>query len=223
MNQGMVNTVISAIVGGVVGAGVVFFAGGQTDFKELKVAKLTITEEATVLNKEGKPEVVLKDGSVLAENVVFAKKMIARQLQAHAMVANRIFATPDDLMTTKMEEWKFYAEIGASTEAGGEIVVRSANGPALVNKAATVGSLFRMGYDPEFRPQMLAINHASRSPMEINYQLSETQRQLMVNNLQGAMPAAAGNYNSPSTTNIQNREMLPSPSVATQPSGTTVN
>jgi len=52
MSQGMVNTVMSAIVGGVVGAGVVFFAGNtgnKTDLKnaemqELKVAKLTITE-----------------------------------------------------------------------------------------------------------------------------------------------------------------------------------
>lgn len=216
MSQGMMNTVVSAIVGGIVGAGVVFFAGGtgnKTDNKtdlanttslelaELKVDKLTITEHAAVLNKEGNPEVILKDGSVLVENVILAKKMIARQLQAHAMVANRVFATPDNLMEVPMEQWKFYAELGASTDAGGEIVVRSANGPASVGKPINAGSLFRMGYDPEYRPQMLALNNPNRAPMNINYELTESQKQLMnaaMANPQGVMPQAA-NFNSPAS------------------------
>ena len=239
MNQGMVNTVISAIVGGVVGACVVFFAGstgGKMDpnvtsleLVELKIDKLTITDHAAVLNKEGTPEVILKDGSVLAENVVLAKKMIARQLQAHAMVANRVFATPDDLVQTPMEQWKFYAEIGASTDAGGEIVVRSANGPASINKATTSGSLFRMGYDPEFRPQMLALNNVNRSPMSISNELSETQKQMMSAaqaNPQGTMPQTAGSFNSPTSAPIggynPSGETLPSATNVAQPGGNPV-
>ena len=229
MNQGMVNTVISAVVGGIVGAGVVFFTGGtgkNLELAELKVDKLTITDVATVLNKEGLPEVMLQNGSVLAENVVLAKKMIARQVQSHAMVANRVFATPDNLVETPMEQWKFYAELGASTDAGGEIVVRSATGPASVNKATTNGSLFRMGYDPELRPQMLAINNPNRAPMKINYELSEAQIQQMretMANPQGTMPQAAGNFNSPASAPIggynPNGDTLPPAQTIAQPDG----
>ena len=180
------NTVVSAIVGGIVGAAVVFFAGNASDkdpqnvkIQALEVAKLTITDQATLLSKEGKEEVVLKEGSILAENVIFAKKMIGRQIQGHAVVANRVFTTPDDLFATPMESWRFFAELGSSAEAGGEIVVRSAQGAATVNRPTNSGALFRMGYDPEHRPQMLALNNVSRSPMPISNELSEMQRQLM--------------------------------------------
>ena len=224
MNQGMVNTVISAVVGGVIGASVVFFAGGtgkKLELAELKVAKLTITDHAVLLNAENNPDLILKDGSVLAENVVLAKKVVAKQLQAHAMVANRMFATPDDLMATKMEDWKFYAEIGASSDGGGEILVRSANGPAAVNRPTTSGSWFRMGYDPELNPQMLAISNANRNQVRISSDLSETQMKMIsanMSNPQGTMPP--GNYNSPTTAPISNDMIPSSTSIATRPDGT---
>ena len=172
--------------------------------QELEVAKLTITDQATLLNKEGNPEVVLKEGSILAENVIFGKKVIARQIQGHAAVFNRMFATPDDLFATPMESWRFLAEIGSSVESGGEIVVRSAQGAASVNRPTNNGALFRMGYDPEHRPQILALNNASRSPMEVNHSLSEMQKQMLMSaataNPQAAMPQ--GSYNSNSTAPI---------------------
>ena len=210
MNQKMMNTVISAIVGGVVGAGVVFFAGGSSNVADLKdmeleslrVGTLTITQEASLLDKEGKqPELVLRDGSILAENVILGKKVIARQMQGHAIVANRVFTTPDDLIATPMENWRFFAEIGSSIEAGGEIVVRNAAGPASVNRPTTNGSLFRVGYDPEQRPQILALQNASRSPLEINYRLSEEQQRMLsvaMNNPQGMMPPNASGSVNPS-------------------------
>jgi hypothetical protein len=202
MNQGMMNTVIAAIVGGIVGAGVVFFAGtggGKMDMKDvhlenLTVTTLTIKEQATLLNQEGVPEVVLRDGSILAENVILARKMIARQLQGHAMVANRVFTTPDDLFATPMENWRFFAEIGSSLDAGGEIVVRSPAGAASVNQGTSRGALMRAGFDPESRPQIIALNNANRSPMGISYELSETQRQMLAMaqaNPQGMMPHGA--------------------------------
>jgi hypothetical protein len=208
MNQKMMNTVLSAVVGGVVGAAVVFFAGGTSkmvDLKEmeldsLRVGTLTITKEANLLDKEGKqPELVIRDGSVLAENVVLAKKIIGRQMQGHAIVANRVFTTPDDLIATPMENWRFFAEIGSSIEAGGEIVVRNAAGPASVNRPTTNGALFRVGYDPEQRPQILALQNANRNPLEINYRLSEEQLRMLsaaMNNPQGMMrPNASGSVN----------------------------
>jgi len=212
MNQGMMNTVVSAIIGGIVGAAVVFFAGNTSEkdltkvkMQELEVAKLTITDQATLLNKEGNPDVVLKEGSILAENVIFGKKVIARQMQGHAVVANRVFTTPDDLFATPMENWRFFAEIGSSLEAGGEIVVRNAQGAASVNRPTNNGALFRMGYDPEHRPQILALNNVNRSPLEINHGLSEMQKQMLMStaaaNPQAMLqqPPQQGSYNSNST------------------------
>ena len=204
MNQGMMNTVIAAIVGGIVGAGVVFFANGNKmdlnnlEMENLKVAKLTITEVATLLNAEGNPELFIRDGSLLAEKVVLGNKLVGQQLQGHAIVANRIFATPDNLVHTPMERWKFYAEIGASSEAGGEIVVRSVTGPASVGQQTTNGALLRMGFTPEGLPQTLAIQNANRSPMHIVHDLSEQQKAVLNSPAaSGApmMPPAAGNFN----------------------------
>jgi len=194
MNQGMMNTVFSAVVGGIIGAGVVFFAGNnKVDMKnleldDLKVANLTITTQATLLNAEGNPELFIRDGSVLAEKVVLGNKLVGQQLQAHAMVANRFFATPDNLVHTPMEQWRFYAEIGASTDAGGEIVVRNVQGPASVGRQTTNGALLRVGFTPESFPQMLAMNNGNRSPMPITQDLSEQQKQVLSSAAAGVMP-----------------------------------
>ena len=229
MNQKMMNTVISAIVGGVVGAAVVFFGAGKDlkpeDLKALKVSdltveKLTITNQASLLNKEGKEEVVLKEGSVLAENVILGKKFIGRQFQGHAIVANRVFTTPDDLIATPMEQWRFFAEIGSSLDAGGEVVVRSATGPASVNKPTVGGMLLRTGFDPESRPQILALQNQDRRPLPINFELSERQKQML-----SAAAQAGSSFDSNSTAplgaaalnNIMPNATPTSPSIATQP------
>jgi len=185
MNQGMMNTVIAAIVGGIVGAGVVFFTSGskvdmnELDLKTLKVASLTITEGAVLLNAEGNPELFIRDGSVLAEKVILGNKVVAQQVQGHAVVANRMFATPDNLVTTPMDQWRFFAEIGASTDAGGEVVVRSVSGPASVGRPTTTGALLRYGFTPEEYPQSLAMHNSNRNSLEIIRDLSERQKMAM--------------------------------------------
>ena len=185
MNQGMMNTVLAAIVGGVVGASVVFFTSGSKvdtnnlELESLKVANLSITKEAVLLNTDGNVELVIKDGSVLAEKVILGNKLVGQQFQGHAMVANRVFVTPDNLVQTPMDKWKFYAEIGASTEAGGEVVVRSVAGPALVGKATELGALMRMGYTPEGGPQVLALQNFDRRPLAVSFDMSEQQRQIL--------------------------------------------
>ena len=208
MNQGMVNTVISAIVGGVVGAGVVFFAGGKTELdlknvemENLKVAKLTITQGAALIGKDEKPVVAfLPEGTIVVENVVLAKKFVGQQIQGHAIVANRLFATPDDLMKTPMNQWRFFAEIGASAEAGGEIVVRNHAGAAMVDRPTAGGKLIRAGFDTEAKPQIIAIDHLARTATPISSDLSDAQRRL-INNPQGTTPGAfdgAASQNPPS-------------------------
>ena len=193
----------SALIGGVVGAVVVLLMTGQKPavpslgetayaqvgrldlpgtpngkFQTLEVENLVITNQASLLNKEGHAELVLRDGSVLAEKVILGNKLVGQQMQGHSIVANRIFATPDDLVRTPMEQWKFYAEIGASTEAGGEIVVRDASGFAMVGTPTSAGSLFRMGYNPEQQAQMLAIRNADRSVRPVSFELSEEQKRM---------------------------------------------
>jgi len=192
MNQGMMNTVLSAIVGGVIGAGVVFFAGGKVDLNNLElenltVANLTLTTQAVLLNEQGAPELFIRDGSILAERVILGNKLVAQQLQGHAIVGNRVFVTPDNLVHTPMEEWRFFAELGASTDLGGEIVVRSIAGPASVGRPVTTGALLRTGFTPEGGPQILALHNIDRSPMGLSFDLSEQQRRLM-NTPAGVVP-----------------------------------
>jgi hypothetical protein len=210
MNQGMMNTVVSAIVGGLVGAGVVFFVGGsKVDFnnlelENLQVANLTITTQATLLNEQGTPELFIRDGSILAEKVILGNKLIGQQLQGHAIVGNRVFVTPDSLVHTPMEDWKFYAEIGASRDAGGEIVVRSVAGPASVGRTTTNGALLRAGFTPEGGAQLLAIQNIDRSPMQISFDLSEQQRRLL-----NAGAASAGMMTPPVADAFSSEAMAP--------------
>ena len=192
---------ISAIIGGVVGAVVVLFVTGPKPtleetayaqlerenvleppsgkFKTLEVEELIITNQAMLRDKDGKAEVVIKDGSVLVENVILAKKLIGRQIQGHAVAANRVFLSPDDLVSTPMEQWRFFVEIGASIDTGGEIVVRSVDGSATVNKATTEGAFIRTGFDPESRPQIIAFKSSDRSLIPIIFELSEQQKKML--------------------------------------------
>jgi|GEM_PF-1709456 len=237
MNQAMVNTIIGAVVGAVIGAGVVFFTNaGKTEFdlanidkaqltslldlenlevRNLRVQGLVISDHAVLLNAAGVPEVVLREGSILAENVIIAKKLVGQQLQGHAIVANRLFTTPDDLIRTPMEEWRFFAEIGASNEAGGEIVIRSANGAASVNQATLGGALIRVGYDTDTFPQIVALHNSSGNVMQINYDLSEQQKQMVASSranpqAQAVMPPQ-GTFDSPTAAPFNpNPEMIPS-------------
>jgi len=194
---------ISSLIGGIVGAVVVLAATGQIStvlplgtlhaqdgaetvldlpsgkFKEIEVEKLVITGEASLLNKERNPEVIIRDGSVLAENVILGKKVTAKQIQAHAVVGNRLFCTPDDLIATPMEQWRFFVEIGSSPESGGEVVVRSADGSAMVGQVTNKGTMLCTGFDPEGMPNIIAIQNGDRSRVPVNFELSEQQKLLL--------------------------------------------
>ena len=189
MNQGMVNTVIGAVVGGIIGAGVVFFAGNSSKahYENMTVGDLTVTgmvQLVTEVDGEQIPMLVLRDGSLMAENVIFARKLVGTQLQGHAIVANRLFTTPDNLFTTPMEQWRFFAEIGASSDAGGELVIRSAAGPAMVNHPTRMGSLIRVGFDTENGPQIFGMRNVDRSILGISNTFSDQQRAMLQANMQ---------------------------------------
>ncbi|MGL4595429.1 MAG: hypothetical protein ACRCUY_11950 [Thermoguttaceae bacterium] len=156
MNEKLTNSVISAIVGGLVGAAVVFFAAGKTKYDALEVGELKITKMATLFDQEGKEDVVIKEGSVLANNVVLGKKFIGTQFQGHIFVGNRMMTSPDDLMTTPMTNWKFQTEIGASQQDGGEMIIRSPKGSYVAGQPVNDGLFFRAGFDKDDKLMVFA-------------------------------------------------------------------
>ena len=156
MNDKLMSSVVSAVVGGIVGAAVVFFVGSKTKFETLEVGTLTIKKSATLLAADGREDVVLREGSVLANNVVLGKKFIGTQYQGHVFVGNRIFTSPDDLVTTPMDRWRFFTEMGSTLDAGGEMIVRSANGANIVGQEVNSGVLLRAGFDANNAPQLFA-------------------------------------------------------------------
>ena len=158
MNDKLMSSVVSALVGGIVGAAVVFFVGAKTKFDSLEVANLKITKSAILMNAEGKEDVVIREGSVLANNVVLGKKFIGTQYQGHVFVGNRMFTSPDDLVTgtVPMDRWRFFTEMGSTLDAGGEMIVRSANGGNIVGQNTNTGVLLRAGFDANNSPQLFA-------------------------------------------------------------------
>jgi hypothetical protein len=204
MRNGVPGHLVSAVIGGVIGAAVVLFVAEQKTpvfslaetahaqfeqnivpnppngkFRDLEVENLIVTTQIQLRNKEGNPELFIRDGSVIAEKVILGNKLIGQQIQGHAIVGNRIFATPDNLVTTPQESWRFFAELGATLEVGGEIVVRNAAGAAVVGKQTTDGVVARMGFDTESRPQILALQNSDHRVLLINFDLSEEQKNLL--------------------------------------------
>ena len=156
MNEKLMNSVVSALVGGVVGAAVVFFVGGKTKFESLEIGDLTIKRSATFLNAEGREDVVIREGSVLANNVILGKKFIGTQYQGHVFIGNRIFTSPDDLMAKPMDQWRFFTEMGSTLDAGGEMIVRSIDGANVVGQEARRGVILRAGFNQESSPELFA-------------------------------------------------------------------
>lgn len=163
MNERLTNSVISALIGGIVGAAVVFFAGNRTTFDKLEVGTLTIKQQATLLDKNGKDDVILRDGSVLANQVVLGKKFIGAQYQGHIFVGNRIFTSPDDLTATPVADWRFFTEMGSHADSGGELIVRSVDGGSLVDKEVHTGWMIRTGFDDNNLPAMIAFDNEQKT------------------------------------------------------------
>ncbi len=156
MREKLILTVVAALVGGVVGACAVFFLTGRDKFESLVVGNLTITGQATLLNADRKEGVILKEGSVLANNMVLGNNIVGTQFQGRVFVGNRMYTSPDDLVATPVEQWRFFTEIGCSPESGGEMLIRSPNGANVLGLPVNSGVLLRAGFDKEDRPQMFA-------------------------------------------------------------------
>jgi hypothetical protein len=178
MYQKIPSHLISALIGGVVSAVVVLLVTGHFSleqavhaqnkrepsngkFKKLEVEELVITNRAVLRDSEGKDKVVIKEGSILADDVVLGKKFIGTQYQGHVFVANRMFTTPDDLVATPMDQWRFFTEIGSDNVFGGEVIVRSADGANTVGKQIDSGLQLRAGFDESKQPQFFVRDNSN--------------------------------------------------------------
>ncbi|MDR1924215.1 MAG: hypothetical protein LBQ66_07565 [Planctomycetaceae bacterium] len=211
----LVNTIISALVGGVVGAAVVFFVTGKTKFDTLEVRDLKITEQATLLSADKKqPNVLIKDGSVLVDNFLVGKRVVGAQLQGHVFVANRMLTTPDNVMSNANVEWKFYTEIGSTTERGGEVIVRSAAGAIAgqkLDKLPTDGWFFRTGYDDKNRPDISFIQNLTKEVMPVAILRMQPKQAV----------AASGDKTAADASNTG--QNIPTPSTTIHPTTTSTN
>lgn len=181
MSEKLINSVISALIGGVVGAAVVFFlAGNKNQFDSLEVGDLTIKNKAVVLDKDGKDDVILRDGSVLANNVILGKKFIGTQYQGHVFVANHMFTSPDNLNAKPMEEWRFFTEIRSTDQMGGEFIVRSPNGANVVGQPVNKGRMLRTGFDQNENPMMFAVDNAQGGIARVPFVVPPQQQQASI-------------------------------------------
>lgn len=174
MGDKIICALIGAVVGGCIGAATVFLVQKETRFDSLEVKNLKITKQAVVLNQDGKETLVLRDGSVLANNTIFGKKFIGTQYQGHIFVGNRLFTSPDDLNTTPLEQWRFFTEISSSEKTGGEVVVRSLSGANVVGQPMNRGRSLRTGFDEKEQAQFLLwSNQENRTLSQVPFPVQE--------------------------------------------------
>ena len=129
MKSGSNNTIIAAVVGGVVGAVVAFACssfltpGIPESFDKLKVGELIVSEQMMYW-KDGDNDAILwiKDGGILAST-----RVIATQICGNTVTANAVVTTPDNPITP-LDQCEIFTEMGSSKAEGGLLTVRSPNG-----------------------------------------------------------------------------------------------
>jgi len=152
MKSGWSNTVVSAIVGGVVGALVATVCGSfmaPKSFDKLKVGELVVSDKI-MLWEDG------KDGaSLLVQNggIWATTRVIGQQICGNAILANCVLTTPDPHITP-LDQCTIYTEMGSSTAEGGLLMVRSPDGGNVIANQEGVksGSAYVITFDPNGVP-----------------------------------------------------------------------
>ena len=166
MKSGWSNTVVSAMVGGVVGGVVAYMcmvfspsSASQSAFPEsvekLKVGELIVSDKM-LLWQDGEDDasLLMQNGGILAKT-----RIIAQQLCANAVLANCVLTTPDNPMG-RLEECAIFTEMGSSPTEGGMLTVRSPNGGnVLANQGALTGMAYTVTYDNQGRPMCVLRNY----------------------------------------------------------------
>ncbi|MDR2345210.1 MAG: hypothetical protein LBE18_04015 [Planctomycetaceae bacterium] len=167
-----IHTVISALIGGVIGAAIIISLPEKTKFDKLEVRDLVITDQAEFLSagKNKTPEVLIKDGNVFVNNTIACKRLVGSQVQGHIFVTNKMLTSPDDLVNNGNKPWRFFTEISSTNERGGEIIVRSAAGAisgAELNVLPTNGWAIRAGYLEGDQPELSFISNVTKEVIPV--------------------------------------------------------
>ncbi|MDR3110651.1 MAG: hypothetical protein LBU65_13365 [Planctomycetaceae bacterium] len=169
MREKIINSVISAIVGGITAFIVMWWCTPKTvHINSLEVGTLNVTEQLSMRsNSVGNDEILMKSGSIILQNKVVASQFLGTQVSASVLVGNRIYTSPDNLFATPMNDWKFFTELGSDPLNGGELLVRSPKGGNSVHAKIEDGIFIRMGFDSTDKVTFYAQHNASTIPLEI--------------------------------------------------------
>lgn len=207
MKSGWFNTVISAVVGGVVGAMVAFACGAFSSsaipesIDKLKVGELIVSDKM-LLWEDGKEDadLLIQNGGILAKT-----RIIATQICGNAMLANVVLTTPDN-PTKQLNECTIYTEMGSSPTEGGLLTVRSPDGGNILGNpnGVTSGMAYTVAYDVGGNPACFFRKNATQemamgvfggvangAQQQGQPQMDMSQQQ----NVGDSMPPISGNHN----------------------------
>lgn len=155
MRSGMMNTIFSAVVGGIVGAMVAVVVCGALkqdvpeSFEKLKVGELIVSDKM-MLWEDGKEDadLLIQNGGLLAKT-----RVIATQLCGNAVLANCVLTTPDH-PTSPLDQCEIFTEMASSRNEGGMLTVRSPDGGNILSNQSGVqsGWAYTITYDNQANP-----------------------------------------------------------------------
>jgi len=156
MKSGMMNTVFTAVVGGIVGAVVTMVIGGTffkseipESFEKLKVGELIVSQKM-MLWEDGKDDadLLIQNGGILAKT-----RVIATQLSCNTVLANCVLTTPDH-PASRLDECEIFTEMGSSKTEGGMLTVRSHDGGNILARQGGIpsGWAYTISYDNQSNP-----------------------------------------------------------------------
>ena len=156
MKSGMINTVLAAVVGGIVGAVVTIVVGGSffqpeipDSFDKLKVGELIVSDKMLYW-EDGKDDadLLIQKGGILSKT-----RILAPQLSCNTIQANCVLTTPDHY-TTRLEECEIFTEMGSSKAEGGMLTVRSHDGGNVLTRPSGIptGWAYTISYDNQSNP-----------------------------------------------------------------------
>lgn len=198
MSEKIINSLLSALVGGTVALAVVWSTsqGVVVNVDFLKVKSLEVAESLTLKSPDSGEEMVVlrNDGLIFAKNKVATEHFLGKQFSGQILVGNRLMVSPNDLVNTTPETWQFLSELGGNVETGGELLIRSPRGGNFVGKGALSGQSIKMGFDKNDLLQFFALNNQSKEvqvlALQQPRQLGAEDRVATESGLERSRPAA---------------------------------
>lgn len=168
MIERIFNSLLSALIGGLVAVCIVVGNDRAPKIDSLEVRNLRVTGKIVLHDPVAEQDqVVIESGSVLAANKIVATQFLGSQVSGSVLVANRLYTTPDNLAKVPACDWKFFTELGTDENGNGELLVRSATGWSGVDREIAEGTMIRFGFDRSETAQMFSQNNETRETTAI--------------------------------------------------------